>query len=70
MTNTTLTPDQAWKAAKRMQEQYGSFACAIGCAYMLADQWNKETLLTAFSDLFARVHADSVAYEQFQASQA
>ena len=61
----TLTHDQAWKAAKRMQETYGSFACAIGCAYMLADPNNRETLLTAFADLFGRVHADMVAYEQF-----
>ncbi len=61
----TLTHDQALKAAHRMQHQYGSFASAISCAYMLADQNNRETLLTAFSDLFSRVHADSVAYDQF-----
>lgn len=64
----TLTNDQTWKVAKRMQDHYGSFASAISCAYMLADQDNKERLLTAFSDLFARVHADMVAYDAFQAS--
>lgn len=62
----TLTHDQAYKVAKRMRDHYGSFASAIACAYMLADQSNRETLLTAFSDLFNRVHADMVAYEQFQ----
>ena len=61
----TLTHDQAYKTAKRMQDHYGSFASAIACAYMLADQNNRETLLTAFSDLFSRVHADMVAYDQF-----
>ncbi len=62
----TLTHDQAYKTAKRMRDHYGSFASAIACAYMLADQSNRETLLTAFADLFNRVHADMVAYEQFQ----
>jgi hypothetical protein len=62
----TLTHDQAHKVARRMQDHYGSFASAIACAYMLADQSNRETLLTAFADLFGRVHADMVAYEQFQ----
>jgi hypothetical protein len=61
----TLTHDQAHKTAKRMQDHYGSFASAIACAYMLADTNNRETLLTAFADLFGRVHADMVAYEQF-----
>ena len=61
-----LTEDQAYATAKRMQHHYGSFASAIACAYMLADQNNRETLLTAFSGLFSRVHADMVAYEQFQ----
>lgn len=60
-----LTQEQAYKTAKRMQDHYGSFASAIACAYMLADQSNRETLLTAFADLFSRVHADMVAYEQF-----
>jgi hypothetical protein len=62
----TLTHDQAYKTAKRMQDHYGSFASAIACAYMLADQNNRETLLTAFADLFNRVHADMVAYAEFQ----
>jgi hypothetical protein len=62
----TLTHDQAYKVAKRMRDHYGSFASAIACAYMLADQSNRETLLKAFSGLFNRVHADMVAYEQFQ----
>lgn len=63
-----LTEDQAYKTAKRMLDHYGSFASAIACAYMLADQDNKETLLTAFADLFNRVHADMLAYDNFQAS--
>ena len=61
-----LTEDQAYATAKRMRDHYGSFASAIACAYMLADQNNRETLLNAFSGLFNRVHADMVAYEQFQ----
>ena len=57
----TLTADQAWKAAKIMQDHYGSFASAISCAYMLADQDNKERLLQAFGDLFQRVHDNYMA---------
>jgi hypothetical protein len=62
----TLTHDQAHKVARRMQDHYGSFASAIACAYMLADETNRETLLTAFAGLFNRVHADMVAYAEFQ----
>ena len=62
---STLTHDQAYKTAKRMQDHYGSFASAIACAYMLADTNNRETLLEAFAALFSRVHADMVAYDQF-----
>ena len=65
-----LTHDQAWKAAKRMQDHYGSFASAISCAYMLADSTNRGTLLNAFSGLFERVYADMLAYEKFQADNA
>jgi hypothetical protein len=59
----TLTLDQADKAARLMQRNYGSFAYALSCAYFAADSNNRETLLTAFQDLFQRV------YSQHQADQ-
>ena len=62
----TMTNDDAHAVAMRMRDHYGSFASAIACAYMLADQSNRETLLQAFNGLFSRVHADMVAYEAFQ----
>jgi hypothetical protein len=59
----TLTNDQADKAARLMQRNYGSFAYAISCAYFVADDSNKKILLTAFQSLFQRV------YEQHQINQ-
>jgi hypothetical protein len=64
---TKLTHDQAFKVCKHIQSaNYGSFANALSCTYMLADQHNREKLLEAFSDLFSRINGDMVAYEAFQ----
>ena len=64
---TILTHDQAFKVCKHIQyANYGSFASALSCTYMLADQDNRQKLLEAFSDLFNRINGDMVAYEAFQ----
>lgn len=56
-----MTPDQAHKAAYAMSKgRYGSFAEFIGCAYLVADSHNKETLLEAFKSLFETVLSDVV----------
>lgn len=47
---------------------YGSFASALACTYMLADQDNREKLLTAFLDLFQRIERDMLAYQAFEAN--
>ena len=49
---------------------YGSFASALACTYLLADQSNREKLLNAFSELFERVQGDMLAFEQFNAERA
>ena len=41
-------------AAARMREMGGSFASAIGFAFMRADEQNKTRLLLAFPELFAK----------------
>jgi hypothetical protein len=56
-----MTHDQAHKSAKAMSYgRYGSFAQHIGCAYLVADNNNKETLLEAFKSLFETVLSDVV----------
>ena len=61
--------DQALAIANHASRgHYGSFASALGCAYILADQWNREKLLAAFSDLFQRIADDLAAHEQFLAA--
>lgn len=54
-----MTHDKAHKAARAMSYgSYGSFAEHLGNAYLVADPYNKETLLKAFSDLFDKVMRD------------
>lgn len=67
---TKLTDSQALAVCRHIQSaNYGSFASALSCTYVLADQWNREKLLEAFSDLFSRIHGDMVAYENFTSTQ-
>jgi len=49
-----LTHEQCLEAAKYMIFRGGSFASAIGDAYMHADGLNRPRLITAFNDLFTR----------------
>jgi hypothetical protein len=67
---TKLTDSQALAVCRHIQAaNYGSFASALSCTYILADQSNRETLLMAFSELFSRIHGDMVAYENFTSTQ-
>lgn len=64
-----MTTSEALAIARHVQNaNYGSFASALSCAYILADQDNRERLLTAFGDLFARIQGDMLAYQAFEAS--
>ena len=64
-----MTSSQALAVARHVQNaNYGSFASALSCAYILADQDNRERLLQAFGDLFARIQGDMLAYQAFEAS--
>ena len=49
-----LTHDQCLQAAKYMCFRGGSFAGAIGDAYIFADSVNRPRVLAAFPELFAR----------------
>lgn len=56
-----MTHDKAHKAALAMSKgRYGSFAEHIGNAYLVADSYNKQTLLEAFKSLFETVLFDVV----------
>ena len=56
-----MKADKAHKAAYAMSKgRYGSFAEHIGNAYLVADPYNKETLLWAFRGLFEIVLSDTV----------
>lgn len=48
-------------AAKAMIAHGGSFAEAIGTAFLVADSSNKAKLLTAFGDLFERYAQETTA---------
>ena len=48
------TNDQLHKAARKMEQQGGSFASRIAAAYFYADLSNRRKLLEAFGDLFER----------------
>ena len=63
-----LTHSEALDVVRHIHAaNYGSFASALACAYQLADQDNRETLLKAFHGLFERIHGDMLAYQAFQA---
>lgn len=63
-----MTTSEALAVARHVHESnYGSFASALACTYMLADQDNRERLLQAFGDLFSRIQRDMLAYQAFQA---
>jgi hypothetical protein len=65
-----MTNDQAHKVALHISRaNYGSFASALACAYLLGDQDNREKLLQAFLGLFERIERDMVAFEEFNATQ-
>jgi 2-oxo-4-hydroxy-4-carboxy--5-ureidoimidazoline (OHCU) decarboxylase len=49
-----MTPDQLHKAAHKMEAIGGGFAAAIAAAYFHADGDNKQRLIRAFPELFAR----------------
>ena len=58
MENNLLSKEAAeqrnFVAAEAMIRYGGSFAACIGRAYMLADSGNKDRLLSAFDDMFAK----------------
>jgi hypothetical protein len=61
-----LNHSQALAVCHHIQSaNYGSFASALSCTYILADQDNREKLLNAFSELFIRINGDREAYEAF-----
>lgn len=49
---------------------YGSFAHALGMAYIYADTTNRDKILSVFGDLFSRAYADKTAHDAFVAAQA
>ena len=54
---TKPSEDQCFIAAVAMREgQHGSFAKAIGDAWVFADSFNRERLQTAFGELFDRIY--------------
>ena len=54
---TTPSEDQCFIAAVAMREgQHGSFAKAIGDAWVFADSFNRERLQKACGDLFERIY--------------
>jgi hypothetical protein len=54
-----MTHDKAHKAARAMSYgSYGSFAEHLGNAYLVADPYNKGTILEAFLKLFETVVSD------------
>lgn len=64
-----MTTSEALAVARHVQNaNYGSFCSALSCAYILADQDNRERLLQAFGDLFARIQGDMLAYQAFEAA--
>lgn len=66
-TPNKMNQDQAHRVARHIQSaNYGSFASALSCAYLLGDSDNREKLLQAFLGLFERVERDMLAYEAFE----
>ena len=63
-----MTDSQALAVCRHIQAaNYGSFASALSCAYLLADSDNCLKLLGAFLDLFKRIEGDMLAYAEFTA---
>ena len=59
-----MTNEHIRTCARRMAAgSFGSFACTIGEALLLADSHNFGRLVAAFPDLIQRA-ADQIAYEQ------
>ncbi len=55
MINNSLTPHEFYLSAVELSTgQHGSFAEAIGEAYIVADSGNSQKLLDAFPELFLR----------------
>lgn len=55
MTNKSLTPSELYLSACELSTgQHGSFAGAIGDAYIVADKGNSQKLVDAFPELFLR----------------
>lgn len=55
MTNNSLTPYEFYLSACELSTgHHGSFAGAIGDAYIVADKGNSQKLLDAFPELFMR----------------
>lgn len=55
MTNNSLTPYEFYLSACELSTgQHGSFAEAIGDAYIVADKVNSQKLVDAFPELFMR----------------
>ena len=55
MTNNSLTPYELHLSACELSTgQHGSFAGAIGHAYIMADKGNSQKLADAFPELFMR----------------
>lgn len=66
-----MTDSQALEVCRHIQAaNYGSFASALSCTYMLADADNRTKLLNAFEDLFSRIQGDMKAYNAFMAKAA
>jgi hypothetical protein len=55
MTNNSLTPHEFYLSAVELSTgQHGSFAEAIGEAYIVADSGNSQKLVDAFPEVFMR----------------
>ena len=52
-----MTADQLHRAAREMETgRHGRFSATIAAAYFAADDRNRERLIAAFGDLFARAY--------------
>ena len=51
-----LDHDQLLNAARKMEDEGGSFAGHIARAFYVADLTNREKLLSAFDDLFVKFY--------------
>lgn len=66
-----MTQDQVRKVCQHINSaNYGSFASALACTYLLADSDNRQKLINAFDDLFKRIEGDMLAYNDFMSQKA